>query len=432
MTNAKPSLLSPKLRFREFRGTGGWQLKPLGDITKPVSDRAGSTDCVPMSITTGVGLVSQEEKFGRSIAGDSYKNYIRLRTDDFAYNKSATKEFPQGYIARYSGTKDAAVPNSIFTCFRLDAAAVVPAYLDHLFDGNHHGRWLRRYVTVGARAHGALSVSDEDLMLMPVPLPPGAASRHEQRKISDCLGSLSDVIAAEGRKLEALRQHKQGLSQQLFPRPGETQPRLRYPEFRGSPPWSDRPLTDHFAHIRNGFVGTATPHYVDRGVAYLQGRNIKRGRIDPSGLVRVSEEFHKKQAKSQLKEADILMVQSGHVGECAVVGADYAGSNCHALIVLSQRYECCSPFFAQYFGSPHGKRQIAEATTGNTIRHILASDVQTLRVPVPELDERKQIESALASSDGLIEAQSHLITALRRLKRGLLQQLVPSPEEEGW
>ena len=41
----------------------------------------------------------------------------------------------------------------------------------------------------------------------------------EQQKIADCLGSLDDLIAAEGRKLETLRQHKQGLMQQLFPSP---------------------------------------------------------------------------------------------------------------------------------------------------------------------------------------------------------------------
>ena len=94
---------------------------------------------------------------------------LHPETNDFAYNKSATKEFPQGYIARYSGTKDAAVPNSIFTCFRPNTAVVIPEYLDHLFHGNHHGRWLRKYITVGARAHGALNVSGDDLMSMPVP-----------------------------------------------------------------------------------------------------------------------------------------------------------------------------------------------------------------------------------------------------------------------
>ena len=53
----------------------------------------------------------------------------------------------------------------------------------------------------------------------PIPEPSG-----EQQKIADCLGSLDDLIAAEGRKLEALRQHKQGLMQQLFPQPRRDPP----------------------------------------------------------------------------------------------------------------------------------------------------------------------------------------------------------------
>ena len=242
MTADKPTPVVPNLRFPEFRSAGDWHFQPLSDIAEPISERVGTSKCVPMSVTTGVGLLSQEEKFGRTIAGNSYKNYIRLQANDFAYNKSATKEFPQGYIARYSGTRDAAVPNSIFTCFRPDAAAVIPEYLDHLLHGNHHGRWLRKYITVGARAHGALSVSDDALMSMPVPLPPVAVSRPEQKKIADCLGSLDDLVAAEGRKLEALRQHKEGLMQQLFPLPGETVPRLRFPEFEDAPEWEEERL----------------------------------------------------------------------------------------------------------------------------------------------------------------------------------------------
>lgn len=40
-------------------------------------------------------------------------------------------------------------------------------------------------ITVGARAHGALSVGDDDLLAMPVPLPPHAVTRPEQQKIAD-------------------------------------------------------------------------------------------------------------------------------------------------------------------------------------------------------------------------------------------------------
>ena len=39
----------------------------------------------------------------------------------------------------------------------------------------------------------------------------------EQQRIASCLSNLDDLIAAETKKLEALKLHKRGLMQQLFP-----------------------------------------------------------------------------------------------------------------------------------------------------------------------------------------------------------------------
>ncbi len=43
----------------------------------------------------------------------------------------------------------------------------------------------------------------------------------EQRRIAECLSSLDELIAAETQKIEALKTHKKGLMQQLFPSPEE-------------------------------------------------------------------------------------------------------------------------------------------------------------------------------------------------------------------
>lgn len=40
----------------------------------------------------------------------------------------------------------------------------------------------------------------------------------EQQRIADCLNTLDDLIAAQTKKLDALRAHKKGMMQQLFPR----------------------------------------------------------------------------------------------------------------------------------------------------------------------------------------------------------------------
>jgi type I restriction enzyme S subunit len=46
-------------------------------------------------------------------------------------------------------------------------------------------------------------------------------SPNEQQRIADCLSSLDDLIAAQTQKHEALKTHKKGLMQQLFPSPEE-------------------------------------------------------------------------------------------------------------------------------------------------------------------------------------------------------------------
>ena len=128
--------LTPELRFPEFREP--WKAVPLSDLAESISERVGTEPCVPYTVTSGVGLISQDEKLGRTIAGKSLKNYIRLKKHDFAYNKSATKAFPEGYIARYLDDANAAVPNSIFTCFRADTPCRLARNVDH-YQQREHG-----------------------------------------------------------------------------------------------------------------------------------------------------------------------------------------------------------------------------------------------------------------------------------------------------
>jgi type I restriction enzyme S subunit len=205
-------------------------------------------------------------------------------------------------------------------------------------------------------------------------------------------------------------------------------PRLWFPEFQEAGEWDLAPLETYFPRIRNGFVGTATPYYVASGIPYLQGKNIKQGKIDEAGLVSISSEFHQLQKKSQLHAVDILMVQSGHVGECAIVGERFSGGNCHALIILSPCKNVDSRFFVYYFYSPQGQGKIFVITTGNTIKHILASDLQVLEVIAPVIEEQQKIANCLSSLDDLITAQTQKIATLKTHKKALMQQLFPRLE----
>ena len=261
----------------------------------------------------------------------------------------------------------------------------------------------------GAR-HDRVSIKDDTFFAMPINLP----SEQEQSKIASFLQSLDERIAAQEKLVASLKKYKRGLSKAVFSTNSELFPKSTVAS-----------LGELFPFIRNGFVGTVTPFFTsqENGVRYLQGTNIHDGKISDETAFYVTQAFNQKHSKNILKSNDILVVQSGHVGECAVVGDNYAGSNCHALIIMSNGGECASDYICQYINSDDGKKKIAAITTGNTIKHILATSIANIEVPLPSKKDQQRIAELLNSWDNRIEQEICNLCKLVRIKEGLLQQL---------
>lgn len=417
----------PRFRFPEFQ-TSGWSSAELSRLTKFVTERVGSTECIPYTVTSGEGLISQQDKLGRTIAGNSIKNYIVLQRDDFAYNKSATKAFPQGFIARYVGTDRAAVPNSIFMCFRVDNNVVKPAYLDYLFSSNLHGKWLRTRITVGARAHGSLNVSDDDLMALSVPLPDGPYSLDEQQKIADCLTSLDEVIAAQGRKVEALKTYKRGLMQQLFPREGETLPRLRFPEFRDAPEWEDAQLGDLFDTASGGTPDRAKREFWRGTIPWLTTSLVD------FNVISKAEEFISEAglANSSAKifpKSTVLIAMYGQGktrGKVAMLGIPAATNQACAAILpndkIDQRFT-----FVSLCGRYEEMRKLSNSGGQENLSQALIRGLP-FRYP-KDIEEQSKIVECFSELDALIVGEIGKLDAIKIHKDGLMQQLFPSLED---
>jgi len=201
----------PKLRFPEFRRHSAWTNHSLAEISTRIVKKVNDLILTPVSITAGHGFVSQIEKFGRDISGQQYKNYIVLNKGEFAYNKGNSKKYPQGCIYKLKEFQQVAAPNA-FICFRLKSDHIADFYQGY-FDNNFHGKQLQKFITSGARSDGLLNISPDDFFQITFLAP----KPKEQQKIADCLSSVDDLITAQTQKLEALKTHKKGLMQQLFP-----------------------------------------------------------------------------------------------------------------------------------------------------------------------------------------------------------------------
>ncbi|MYN11292.1 restriction endonuclease subunit S [Massilia sp. FT127W] len=420
----RPALV-PKLRFPEFRDAGAWKTQTLGTVAAISTEKVGDNTCIPMSITSGVGLVSQMEKFGRVIAGSSYKNYLLLKKNDFAYNKSATKEYPEGFIALYSGDELAAVPNSIFTCFRIKGDSPAPLYLNYLLIGNLHGQWLRKFIQVGARAHGSLSVDEDDLLALPVPLPQGETSLQEQQKIADCLSSVDELIAAQSRKLDALKTHKKGLMQQLFPLEGETQPRFRFPEFQDAVEWEEKTLGE-IVEVASGLVDPTKPPYCD--MPHIGGENIESHTGDLQG-VKTARELGLISGKYFFDGRDVLYSKIRPALNKVAI-PDFEGICSADIYPLRPSNQKLNRQYLAYLLRSEGFLEYAiKHSDRSKIPKVNRDSLLAYELVIPCRSEQQRIADCLTSLDDLITAHTQKLDAFKTHKKGLMQRLFPSQAE---
>ena len=245
----------------------------------------------------------------------------------------------------------------------------------------------------------------------------------EQKKIAEILATQDKAIELQGRKIEELKRFKKGCLEKMFPRKGQKVPEKRFPGFTDD--WEQRKLGSIYEAIGNAFVGTATPYYVENGHFYLESNNIKDGQINHNTEVFINDEFYEKQKDKWLHTGDMVMVQSGHVGHAAVIPEELDNSAAHALIMFRHPKIEIEPYFLNYqYQTLKSKKKIENITTGNTIKHILASDMQQFEVDMPKLEERKKIAEYFRGLDRLIALHQCKLEEMKRQKKALMQLLL--------
>lgn len=200
---------APKLRFPEFRDKGEWSNRMLGDF---IAERCQFPEGkVPLySLTLEDGIAPKTERYERSfLVKNEEEAYKLVQHDDFAYNPMNLRF---GAIARHAGQENVAVSKyyNIFYCNE----SVDPRFCEIYFRSQ---RMISYYDDV---ATGSLiekrRVHFSDFLKFDILFPP----LKEQQKIADCLTSIDELIIAQAQKHEALKAHKKGLMQQLFPSVG--------------------------------------------------------------------------------------------------------------------------------------------------------------------------------------------------------------------
>ena len=194
---------TPRLRFPDFREAGAWEVKRLGEVCD--------------SFSGGTPTTTKKQYYGGSIpfirSAEIADEITELFLTDEGVKASSAKIVSKGdvLVALYGAnsgdvalSKISGAINQAILCLRLSVSnEFIYHYLTH-----KKGLIIATYIQGGQG-----NLSGEIVCSISIGFP----DNEEQQKIAHCLSSLDEVIGLESHKLDALKNLKKGLMQQLFP-----------------------------------------------------------------------------------------------------------------------------------------------------------------------------------------------------------------------
>jgi type I restriction enzyme S subunit len=399
MNKQQKKALVPELRFPEFRDAGEWVKKEVGDVFEITRGYVLSmslvkdepSHCTPYPVyssqTKNNGLAGYYSEF-------LYENAITWTTDGA---NAGDVNYRQGkfYCTNVCGVllnKDGFANPCI--------AALI----------NSVSKNYVSYVGNPKLMNGVMSK-----IVIPFP------EIKEQQKIADCLSSIDELITSQTQKVEALKAHKKGLMQQLFPAEGETVPKLRFPEFRDAGEWKYELLGNENISI---FVKERTPLEGLILETYISTENLLP---DYEGVT-IASKLPPSGSFTCFRKGDILISNiRPYLRKIWVADKDGASSN--DVIIIRASTKIINLFLGFILKNDEFINYMMRGAKGVKMPR---GDIQSIKeypILLPSPEEQKKIAACLSSTDELITAQIQKINTLKAHKKGLMQQLFPAIDE---
>lgn len=276
-------------------------------------------------------------------------------------------------------------------------------------------------------AGGVPSLSKTTINKINIPVPPKDDLR-EQQKIADCLSSIDNLITAQSKKVEALKEHKKGLMQQLFPQDDEEVPKLRFPEFKNTPKWEEK-ILDNICDFQDGFAFSSSDFVQARNKAMqviritdINNKNTNNDKIYfPILLI---EEFNLN--KYIVQRGDLLLSLTGAAGfNFFSWDSEKALINQRTMKIMPKG-ESNKSLLKLLEPLIYDKINIHGVGQNNNLSKEVLKKVSFL---LPKIEEQKKIADFLSSIDEIITSSTKKVEALKEHKKALMQQLFPSAKE---
>ena len=387
-------IVVPPLRFPEFRDTEGWTQK----IVEEVLDNQSSALALNKLEfeQDGYPVYGADSIVGYTSDYNQPKDYISIVKDGSGVGRLALRKKHSSILGTLSS-----LTSKNEHRYRLD-------WLYYLMQTIN----LANYVKGSGIPHIYYSDYKKHTVFTPSPT--------EQKKIAECLGSLDDLIGVVSGKIEALKEHKKGLMQRLFPSEGSAIPTLRFPEFQNASEWKPKSLGSIGEIITGNTPATKKQSNYGGDRLFVSPADISNERYVSKTKTTLTE-----QGLSQsrcIKENSILFVCIGStIGKIAQNTIECATNQQINSIVPYAGY--ISDFV--YSLLEYNASKIASTASNQAVPIINKTEFSAITLFMPMEDEQQAIADCLSSVDDLIAAETQKLNQLKAHKKGLMQQLFP-------
>ena len=292
---------NPKRRFKEFLGTGNWNVRTLGTVLMSMyNGQTPSRSKVEYWNGKINWLTSGELNCG--IVNDTIEKITESGLDS-----ANLKVIPKGILViaitglEASGTRGNCAILGCDTTLNQSCMALFPMrsiissdflFNWYLFIGDYYGI---KY-TQGTKQQSYNSQILNDLeIVMP--------SLDEQNKISSFFSKMDSMINLQQRKLDKLQATKKALLQEMFPEEGQDKPKRRFKGFTDA--WEQRKFGELFI-LKSG-VAFKLSEYTKTGIPIINGESIKAGKISLEKVNYLPSEYQYKYQECLLYPGDIVL-----------------------------------------------------------------------------------------------------------------------------
>ncbi|MEK1335417.1 restriction endonuclease subunit S [Limosilactobacillus fermentum] len=262
---------------------------------------------------------------------------------------------------------------------------------------------------------------NKNILETPITLP----SPEEQTKLGEFFEKLDNLIAANQRKLDLLKEQKKGYLQKMFPKNGAKVPELRFAGFADA--WEERKLGEVAEKVYSGLSGKTKSDFGHGEAAYVTYINVH------DNVIAKAKEIEKVEVdlkQNQVQKGDIFFTISSEVPEEVALNSVWPYETNTRLYLNSfcfgyrSNFKLVNPFFLSYYlRSPHLRQIIFPLAQGISRFNISKKSILQLPIKLPKLQEQKDIYRILQDLENLLSLQHQKLAKYQSVKKSLLQQM---------